>query len=116
MDFEVVVPRELLVAQGAFSHGSVWVMGQFVSDQHLLQTEGQVTHVALERLLSGVCAHVFVQATFLTEGLVAFTAFIRFLPCVCTYMHLKTVVLAEGFVTVWTLIWPFTRVAADVHS
>lgn len=45
MDFEVVVAGELLVAQGAFSHGSVGIMGQFVSDQHLLQTKGQVTHL-----------------------------------------------------------------------
>lgn len=45
MDFEVVVAGELLVAQRAFSHGSVGIMGQFVSDQHLLQTKGQVTHL-----------------------------------------------------------------------
>lgn len=116
VNFEVVVACELLVTQGAFSHGSVWVMGQLVSDQHLLQTEGQITHVTLEGLLAGVCAHVFVQSTFLTEGLVALTAFIRLFPCVCTYMHLKTVILAEGLVTVWTLIRPFTCMAADVHS
>lgn len=35
-----------------------------------------VTHVALEGLLSGVCAHVFIQAALLTEGLVALAAFI----------------------------------------
>lgn len=45
MDFEVVVAGELLVAQGAFRHGSVGIVGQFVSDQHLLQTKGQVTHL-----------------------------------------------------------------------
>lgn len=116
VDFEVVVAGELLVAQGAFSHGSVGIMGQFVSDQHLLQTKGQVTHVALEGLLSGVCAHVFIQATLLTEGLVALAAFVRLFPGVCAYVHFKAVVLAEGLVTVRALVRSLTCVAADVHS
>lgn len=42
---EVIVPGELLVAQLAFGHGPVGVVGEFVPDQHLLQTEGQVTHL-----------------------------------------------------------------------
>lgn len=49
VDFEVVVAGELLVAQGAFSHGSVGIMGQLVSDQHLLQTKGQVTHLEIHK-------------------------------------------------------------------
>ncbi len=49
VDFEVVVAGELLVAQGAFSHGSVGIMGQLVSDQHLLQTKGQVTNLKIHK-------------------------------------------------------------------
>lgn len=47
--------------------------------QHYAMWFACVTHVALEGLLSGVCAHVFIQTTLLTEGLVALAAFIRLL-------------------------------------
>lgn len=70
MDFEVVVPCELLVAQGAFSHRSVWVMGQFVSDQHLLQTEGQVTHLLIHKqwfLIYCTLSSVLVQCAGTTD-------------------------------------------------
>lgn len=40
--FEVVVAGELLVAQGALGHGSVGIVGELVTDQHLLQTEREV--------------------------------------------------------------------------
>lgn len=47
--------------------------------QHYAMWFACVTHVALEGLLSGVCAHVFIQTALLTEGLVALAAFIRLL-------------------------------------
>lgn len=43
--FEVVIPGELLMAQRAFCHGPVGVVGQLVPAQHLLQTERQITHL-----------------------------------------------------------------------
>lgn len=43
--FEVVIPCKLLVAELALCHGAVGVVSQLVSDQHLLQAEGQVTHL-----------------------------------------------------------------------
>lgn len=43
--FEVVIPCKLLVAELALCHGAVGVVSQLVSDQHLLQAEGQVTNL-----------------------------------------------------------------------
>lgn len=45
MYFEVVVAGELLVAEEALCHRSVGVVREFVSAEHLLQAEGQVTHL-----------------------------------------------------------------------
>ena len=45
MHFEVVVPGELLVAEAALRHGPVGVVRELVPTQHLLQAEGQVTHL-----------------------------------------------------------------------
>lgn len=42
VDFEVVVAGELLMAQLALRHGSVGVVCQLVSAEHLLQAERQV--------------------------------------------------------------------------
>ena len=43
--FEVVISCKLLVAKLAFCHRSIGVVSQLVSDQHLLQAEGQVTNL-----------------------------------------------------------------------
>ena len=39
MDFEVVVPGELLMAQLALGHGPVRVVSELVPAEHLLQAE-----------------------------------------------------------------------------
>lgn len=114
VNFEVVIPGELLVAQLALCHGSVRVVGELVSAQHLLQAEGQVTHVTLKGFFSCVCPHVLIQTSLLAECLVTLTALIGFFPCVRAYMHLQTIVLAEGFVTVMALVWTFPCMAPDV--
>lgn len=46
---EVVVSRELLVAKLTFCQRTIGVVGHLVSDQHLLQAEGQVTHLQKAR-------------------------------------------------------------------
>lgn len=38
-----------------------------------------ITHITLERLLSGVGPHVLIQASLLAEGLVALAALVRLL-------------------------------------
>lgn len=43
--FEVVVTGELLVAEWALCHWPVGIVGELVPDQHLLQTERQVTNL-----------------------------------------------------------------------
>lgn len=47
--FEVVIPCKLLVAELALCHGPVGVVSQLMSDQHLLQAEGQVTNLRQPR-------------------------------------------------------------------
>lgn len=43
--FEVVIPCKLLVAKLALCHGAVGVVSQLVSNQHLLQAEGQIANL-----------------------------------------------------------------------
>lgn len=43
--FEVVISSKFLVAKLAFCHWSIGVVSQLVSDQHLLQAEGQITNL-----------------------------------------------------------------------
>lgn len=43
--FEVVISCKLLVAKLTFCHRSIGVVSQLVSDQHLLQAEGQITNL-----------------------------------------------------------------------
>lgn len=43
--FEVVISCKLLVAKLALCHGAVGVVSQLVSDQHLLQAEGQIANL-----------------------------------------------------------------------
>lgn len=70
--FEVIVPCKLLMAKLAFCHWTIGVMRHLVANQHFLQAKGQITYITLERLFTGVCPLVLIQASFLAKGLAAF--------------------------------------------
>lgn len=116
MHFEVVVPGELLVAELALCQRAIGVVSHLVSDQHFLQAKSQVTHIALERLLSRVRPLVLVQAALLAEGLGAVRALVWLLPGMSPNVHFQSVIFAESFVTVRALVRTLTCVTPDVNS